>query len=54
LSDIIPEMERVAFLKGGQIVDDGPKDKMLTSAKMSELFGAKLEVVEREGRYALV
>lgn len=54
LSDIIPEMERVAFLKGGQIVDDGPKDKMLTSAKMSELFGAKLEMVEREGRYALV
>lgn len=54
LSDIIPEMERVMFLKGGRIVDDGPKHQMLTTAKMSELFGARLEVVERDGRFALV
>ncbi|MBM3760119.1 MAG: ATP-binding cassette domain-containing protein [Acidobacteria bacterium] len=54
LSDIIPEMERVAFLKDGRIIDDGPKAKMLTTAKMSELFGARLEVVEHEGRYGLV
>lgn len=54
LSDILPEMERVAFLKDGQIVDDGPKEKMLTTARMSELFGARLEVVQHEGRYALV
>jgi iron complex transport system ATP-binding protein len=54
LSDIIPEMERVAFLKGGQIVGDGPKAEMLTSAKLSELFGASMDVVEKNGRYALV
>jgi iron complex transport system ATP-binding protein len=54
LSDIIPEMERVMFLKDGQIVDDGPKEKMLTTTKMSELFGARLEVIEHEGRYGLV
>lgn len=54
LSDIIPEMERVAFLKGGQIVGDGPKTEMLTSAKLSELFEASIDVVEKDGRYALV
>jgi iron complex transport system ATP-binding protein len=54
LSDIIPEIERVAFLKDGQIVDDGPKANMLTSQKMSALFGAELHVVEKDGRYGLV
>ncbi len=54
LSDVIPEIERVAFMKGGRIVDDGPKHKMLTTAKLSELFGARLEVIEKEGRYGLV
>ena len=54
LSDIIPEMERVAFLKEGQIIDDGPKRQMLTSEKLSNLFGAKLDVVEKDGRFALV
>ncbi|WP_238325922.1 ABC transporter ATP-binding protein [Bryobacter aggregatus] len=54
LSDIIPEIERVAFLKAGQIIDDGPKREMLTTKKMSELFGASIEVVEKNGRYGLL
>ncbi|MDX2267693.1 MAG: ATP-binding cassette domain-containing protein [Bryobacter sp.] len=54
LSDIIPEIERVAFLREGRIVDDGPKAAMLTSEKMSALFGADLHVVEKDGRYGLV
>ena len=54
LSDIIPEIERVAFLHGGRIVDDGPKAEMLTTKKMSELFAARLEVVEKDGRFGLV
>ncbi|MEJ1937314.1 ABC transporter ATP-binding protein, partial [Nostoc sp. NIES-2111] len=54
LSDIIPEIERVAFLKAGKIVDDGPKAAMLTSEKMSALFGATMHVVEKDGRYSLV
>lgn len=54
LSDIIPEIERVAFLKAGKIVDDGPKASMLTSEKMSALFGAEMHVVEKDGRYSLV
>ena len=54
LSDVIPEIERVAFMKEGRIVEDGPKQKMLTTSKMSELFGARLEVIEKDGRYGLV
>lgn len=54
LSDIIPEIERVAFLRGGKIIDDGPKAKMLTSEKLSDLFGASLHVVEKDGRFGLV
>jgi iron complex transport system ATP-binding protein len=54
LSDILPEMERVAFLKDGRIVADGPKQDMLTSSRLSELFNTRLEVVCHEGRYALV
>ncbi len=54
LSDIIPEIERVAFMKDGQIAGDGPKAEMLTSEQMSALFGTPMEVVERAGRYALV
>lgn len=54
LSDILPEIERVAFLKEGQIIADGPKREMLTSSRLSELFNTRLEVVSHEGRYALV
>ncbi|MBZ2183975.1 MAG: ABC transporter ATP-binding protein [Bryobacter sp.] len=54
LSDILPEMERVAFLHEGRILADGPKQDMLTSRRLSELFNTRLEVVCHEGRYALV
>jgi iron complex transport system ATP-binding protein len=54
LSDIIPEIERVAFLKAGRIVADGPKREMLTSERLSELFGTSLRVVEEDGRFGLV
>ncbi len=54
LSDILPEIERVAFLKEGQIIADGPNREMLPSSRLSELFNTRLEVVSHEGRYALV
>lgn len=49
VSDLIPEIERVILFRDGRIVADGPKAKMLTSARLSRLFGAKLRVV-RQGR----
>jgi iron complex transport system ATP-binding protein len=51
LADIIPEIERVILLQGGRIVDDGPKEKLLTSARLSELFGVTVEVGRRGDFY---
>jgi len=50
VSEIIPEIERVILLRGGRILGDGPKASMLTSEKMSALFGVPLRV-SREGDY---
>jgi iron complex transport system ATP-binding protein len=49
LDDIIPEIERVVLLKSGSVIADGLKGDVLTSGKLSELFGAAVEVVRRDG-----
>jgi len=54
IGDLIPEIDRVILMKGGRIIADGPKAKLLTSAALSRLFGAKLRVVKRDGDYDLV
>ena len=51
--DIIPAIKRVLLIKDAQIFADGPKDQLLTSDEMTELFGVPLEVEERHGWYAL-
>lgn len=51
LPDIIPEIERVILLKRGRIVEDGPKQKVLTSAALSDLFGIPVEVTQRDGYF---
>ncbi len=54
IADVIPEIERVILMKDGSIVGDGPKAAMLTSAKLSRLFGAKLKVVKAGRNYDVV
>jgi iron complex transport system ATP-binding protein len=51
LGDILPEIDRVILLRDGQIVADGPKAKLLTSATLGELFGVPVEVHRRGGYY---
>jgi iron complex transport system ATP-binding protein len=53
LSDIIPEIERVIFMRGGQVVGDGPKAELLTPAGLRDLFGVEVEMAERGGYYHL-
>lgn len=53
LPDIIPEVERVVLIQKGRVVEDGPKQKVLTSALLSRLFETPVEVVERGGYYHL-
>lgn len=53
IADVIPEIERVILMQGGRIVGDGPKAQMLTSARLSRLFGTKLRVVRKNQTYDL-
>ena len=54
IADVIPEIERIILMSQGRIMADGPKEKILTSARLSALFGEKLRVVQRDGNYDLV
>jgi iron complex transport system ATP-binding protein len=54
VSEIIPEIERVILLRDGRIVADGPKASVLTSEKMSALFGVPLRVGCRDGYFYIV
>lgn len=49
IDTIIPEMKRVLFLDKGRIVGDGTPAEMLTSTKLSALYGTALTVVEAHG-----
>jgi iron complex transport system ATP-binding protein len=51
LPDIIPEIERVVLMRNGQIAGDGPKDRLLTTSALEELFGVKIDLARRDGYY---
>ncbi len=53
LSDIIPEIERVIFMRAGRVVGDGPKGEMLTAPSLRGLFGLEVELAQRDGYYHL-
>ncbi len=50
VAEIIPEIERVVLLRHGHIVADGPKDEILTAARLSDLFGVSVQI-GRQDRY---
>ena len=51
LPDIFPEIERVVLMREGRIVAAGAKQEMLRAEVLSELFGTRIEVAERDGVY---
>ena len=53
LGDLIPEIDRVILLRSGRVFADGCKNHMLTSARLTELFGHPVESLERNGFYSL-
>ncbi len=53
LSDIVPEIDRVILMRGGQIVGDGPKAELLTAGSLRDLFGVNVELAQRDGYYHL-
>ena len=44
LGDILPEIERVILMSGGRIVADGPREQLLTAAKLTELFHTPVRI----------
>ena len=54
IADLIPEIDRVILMQAGRIVADGAKSRVLTSAALSRLFGAKLRVVRRGAVYDVI
>ena len=51
--DIIPEIRRVLLIKDAEVFADGPKEELLTSEVMSDLFDVPLVVGESCGWYSL-
>ena len=44
LGDILPEIERVILMRDGRIVADGPREELLTEARLSELFRTPVRI----------
>jgi iron complex transport system ATP-binding protein len=54
VSEIIPEIERVILLRDGRIIADGRKDEVLTSERISGLFGIPLGIVQQDGYFHIL
>ena len=48
LGDILPEIERIILMRDGRIVGDGPREELLTEARLSELFNAPVRISHDE------
>lgn len=53
LPDILPEIDRVILLREGRVYADGPKRVLLTTQRLSKLFGLLVQVAQRDGYYHL-
>jgi iron complex transport system ATP-binding protein len=53
LPDILPEIDRVILLHQGRIFADGSKQELLTTERLTGLFGLPVELTRRDGYYHL-
>jgi molybdate transport system ATP-binding protein len=51
LEEIVPNITHVLFIKEGQLFMQGPKEYLLTSENISQLYGCPLELERDNGRY---
>ncbi|HEY2434360.1 MAG TPA: ATP-binding cassette domain-containing protein [Vicinamibacterales bacterium] len=51
LSEIIPEIDRVILMRGGRVVEDGPKERLLTSDALTRAFDFPIDVGRRDGYF---
>lgn len=51
LNEIPPDIDRVVLLQDGRIAADGPKRLVLTSERLSKVYGTSIRVAEIDGYY---
>ena len=51
VEEIIPEVRRVILLRAGRVAADGAKEETLTSARLTEIFGAPVSLRREDGYY---
>lgn len=49
IADIVPEIDRVIFMRDGRIIADGPRTQMLTEERLTSLFHTPINLSERDG-----
>ncbi len=49
IHEIPPEVQRAVLLREGQVIGDGRKKEVLTSARVTELFGTPMKVLSSNG-----
>jgi len=54
LEDIPKDVTRIIMIKNGRIFADGPKERMLTSETISELYDMNIRVTELSGSYHMI
>lgn len=52
LSQILPVINKIVFMKDGEIVGTGNKEEMLTERKLSDLYGKEVYLDKRNGLYS--
>ena len=52
LSQVLPEINKIVFMKDGKIIETGVKIDMLTEAKLSALYGKEVYLDQRNGLYS--
>jgi molybdate transport system ATP-binding protein len=53
LEEIVPNITHVLLVKGGRLFLQGPKDEVLTSENLSQLYGCSLRLGKDNGTYFL-
>ena len=54
IHEIPPEISQVVLMKQGRVVDQGPKESVMTSASLSELFEVDVELVSANGYFQVM
>ena len=49
LADIPPEIDRIILMRSGRILSDGPREQLLTSPILSNLFGTEVRIGQQNG-----